>query len=1626
MAIKILSTLDAGGNFNLGVTDIPNLPANKITSGTFSIDRIPNLSSLYQPIGDYLTVEVADTTYQPIGNYLTSTSELNASRITSGTLAGARLPWDTSDGFSGTYSIVWRATDDMYTSSWLQVRGTDDALLTRKIVAGDNPIEARSIGFADAGLLFQDNDNYKCIHPTTMDGTAHNSSISLGWTNNKWKDGHFAGRLYTGDGNSSNWYQAYLWGDHAGLYDSLGSAGAVETAVNARIDEEILPAVADNATGVDNNRAEIAALGSAAVLKTGGTMTGTLEWDTSAGATNSHAKIIYGQSPSPDGTLNGMAQVANYGADGYGLLLHVGYGDSDNGGIKITDDGVVVWGASDENVFTVIDEDTRSERFRIDNAGNITASGNITTAGGIASAYLTNLGGAKLEIQNGIDGTPDRGIYMWNIEDPNWGIYMSTSGAGKSLGSGTATAGIDGATEHAIRFRVNDNSGQAGFIWENSSEVALMQMNGGTGHLYVNGRIYPSNQTTNYVDSTRIANWQAAYGWGNHAGLYDSAGSAGAVETALNARVEEELLPAIDAKLSKSGDTMTGNLTMSSPDPTLKFSINGGENNAGIVWEDGDAGDPSAQAAAIKWSAADNIMRFYNNDEGTERMRIATNGTVTIFNGLVPASGISGLTLSAGISGSNYNITGVNQLEINDPGEGIVFKSGSSGDITLSIVDDASDNRLNLSGTGASFSINNATVATQSDVNNTVGAVEQSLNERIDTEVFDAINSNLPLSGGTLTGGLKVNGIISSNNRTAINVAHWSETNNKTGAIKITLPGSHSSNWSMAVLRITTYEYSTNEHTVYYVSGHDWTSGWYNNRATIIGDTDKIIRFGYDSNDDYVIIGDVSSVWSYGHVTVDVMAHPSFYSGNMDISTGWEIARVQDLTGITIQNITNDKVANQSWVSSRGYATTGYVDTAVSNLVDSAPGALNTLNELAAALGDDANFSTTVTNNIGAVNDRIDAEVLPQVTSNAEIIDNNRNAINDLGNAIDDKLSLSGGTLSGDLTVGSIGRTSDTVVRSLADQSYKCGFEAYGNGQGTGYVYVGQSSSYGGGFSYNGDGSPGFIGGETADNITFFRRQAGSNEEVFHYAYNNNDVYFNGAVVASGSNSNNWNTAYNWGDHAGLYDSAGSANAVEQSVNERIDTEVFDAINTAQATADSKLGATAKAADSNLLDGINSSQFVRSDQNSVKIGRHLDADTTWTNSALTLFLGWYGGKVVIGNNNDGGHDYASALGGNTIPILNKSYFFKTAKFEEDIQTDGKLNVLARVGTWITSDVMADAIGWNINYGVYIGSNVGGTHYLRGNGTFTTGGSTYNLWHEGNFNPTDKASTESVAAVNDRIDTEVIPPLTDQDSRITTNRNEITTLGTAVAGKLDATAKAADSNLLDGLDSGVFMRKSANSHLDMNNYNISEVNHITLNDSGWAEGVQWQNWLLCDSPDDLSNSSGNFQIASTADNSIRVTVDTNGNLYPSRDRLHFLGLEEKRWQIVFCEILDSAGQHEKNLQNPEGEKSVGDYPTGTVLVWKGGKNIPCTEAADHMRMGIAVEGVASPLIQGAEPVLVTGKVSEGDYLVTSRKEGHAEAVSPEFMRQHGLYDCVIGKALENGDGESYLIKTWINI
>lgn len=67
---------------------------------------------------------------------------------------------------------------------------------------------------------------------------------------------------------------------------------------------------------------------------------------------------------------------------------------------------------------------------------------------------------------------------------------------------------------------------------------------------------------------------------------------------------------------------------------------------------------------------------------------------------------------------------------------------------------------------------------------------------------------------------------------------------------------------------------------------------------------------------------------------------------------------IKPLTSVPTEYVTDDEL------SAKGYQTASQVSSAISRLVDSAPESLNTLNELAAALGDDPNFATTIINQI--------------------------------------------------------------------------------------------------------------------------------------------------------------------------------------------------------------------------------------------------------------------------------------------------------------------------------------------------------------------------------------------------------------------------------------------------------------------------------------------------------------------------------------------------------------------------------------------------------------------------------------------------------------------------------------
>ena len=91
-----------------------------------------------------------------------------------------------------------------------------------------------------------------------------------------------------------------------------------------------------------------------------------------------------------------------------------------------------------------------------------------------------------------------------------------------------------------------------------------------------------------------------------------------------------------------------------------------------------------------------------------------------------------------------------------------------------------------------------------------------------------------------------------------------------------------------------------------------------------------------------------------------------------------------------------------------------------------------------------------------------------------------------------------------------------------SDNAGQAEIALYGPNQGTGRVYVGQSSTYGGGIEYNGDAAPATSGG-SADRITLFRRSAGTDLWTAQNTYSDNNWWFRGNLYMNSTSSGSGN-----------------------------------------------------------------------------------------------------------------------------------------------------------------------------------------------------------------------------------------------------------------------------------------------------------------------------------------------------------------------------------------------------------------------------------------------------------------------------------------------------------------------
>lgn len=154
MAIKILSDIDVSGSFNLSTSDIPNLAASKITSGTFGTARIPSLDASKITTGTLGDARIPS---------------LNASKITAGSIPDARIAsasnWNTAHGW-GNHASAGYLTSYTETDTLSSVVGRG-ASTTTTISTGD-------------------------ILPSA------DSTYDIGSNSNKFAEGHFD-HLYIGE-----------------------------------------------------------------------------------------------------------------------------------------------------------------------------------------------------------------------------------------------------------------------------------------------------------------------------------------------------------------------------------------------------------------------------------------------------------------------------------------------------------------------------------------------------------------------------------------------------------------------------------------------------------------------------------------------------------------------------------------------------------------------------------------------------------------------------------------------------------------------------------------------------------------------------------------------------------------------------------------------------------------------------------------------------------------------------------------------------------------------------------------------------------------------------------------------------------------------------------------------------------------------------------------------------------------------------------------------------------------------------------------------------------------------------------------------------------------------------------
>ena len=217
------------------------------------------------------------------------------------------------------------------------------------------------------------------------------------------------------------------------------------------------------------------------------------------------------------------------------------------------------------------------------------------------------------------------------------------------------------------------------------------------------------------------------------------------------------------------------------------------------------------------------------------------------------------------------------------------------------------------------------------------------------------------------------------------------------------------------------------------------------------------------------------------------------------------------------------------------------VNTQISNLIDSAPGTLDTLNELAAALGDDPNFATSVNTSLSnrlRVDTALQGLTAPQQSNaiaNLGITTDLTNAATAYGwgdHALAGYLTtVSWGAVTGkpatfppsahthlkaDITDFSEADYATALQGTNADTAF-----SWGNHASAGYLIGNQT------ITLSGD-----VSGSGTTSIAVTIANDSHTHDTRYYTETEISNFLSGTTAKTGYNKTNWDAAFGWGDHS--------------------------------------------------------------------------------------------------------------------------------------------------------------------------------------------------------------------------------------------------------------------------------------------------------------------------------------------------------------------------------------------------------------------------------------------------------------------------------------------------------------